>query len=167
MTRTRKLPQILTEKEFSKLIQATHKEHHKVAFQLAFFCGLRISEVVKLKPEHIDKGRGMLFIKQAKGGKDRYVPYPKKLAYKFSALPISCGVRALQIAFKLAVKRAKINKDLHFHCLRHSCGSILLQRGMDTRRIQQLLGHERLETTQIYTHVTPEDIKKQMDQIWS
>lgn len=161
----RRLPDTITEDELGKLIKATYKEEHKIAFLLGFYCGLRVSEVVNLKPEHIDTGRKLIMIKQGKGKKDRNIPFPKKLAYRFKHLPVKCGARALQIAFKLAIKRAKIKKDLHFHCLRHSCGTYWLKKGMDVRLVQQMLGHSRLDTTMIYTHVNATDVQNKMNEI--
>lgn len=160
----RKIPETLTEEEFLQVIKATKKLHHKVAFSLGFYQGMRISEIVKLKVEDIDKGQKIIRIKQGKGGKDRNIPILKEMWKGLKHIPVSCGVRALQIAFKNAVKKAKVNKDLHFHCLRHSCGTWLLNvKGWDTRLVQQFLGHAKLDTTQIYTHVTPKDL---VDKVW-
>ena len=79
-------------------------------------------------------------------------------------VPVGCGVRALQIAFKSAIKKAGISKDLHFHCLRHSCGTYLLNiQKWNIRQVQQFLGHANLNTTQIYTHVSPQDL---VDLMW-
>lgn len=163
----RKLPKTLTELEFSKLLKATYKEHHKLAFQLGFFCGLRVSEVVKLQPDHVDWSMGWLHILEAKGMKDRDVPYPKRLSTRLKKqLPLHCGVRSLQIAFKKALDRAGIKKPLTFHSLRHSCGTLWIQKGKSVKHVQQLLGHSNITTTNIYLHITPEDLKKEMDDLW-
>ena len=81
-------------------------------------------------------------------------------------LPIKCGVRALQKAFKLAAKRAGITKDVHFHTLRHSAATHYLDNGMNIVQVQQLLGHSRIDTTTIYLHVSPKKVKESMDSIW-
>ena len=162
----RKLPVVLTKEEVEKIIESAYKEHHKTAFKLSFLCGLRISEVINLKKEDIDTNRRMLFIRQAKGRKDRYVPYPKGLNKSFKNIPLKCGIRALQLAFKEAVKRSGIKKDVHFHTLRHSSATFYLNKGMNLRAVQNFLGHSNLNTTQIYTHVNPEDVKNSMDKIW-
>lgn len=166
-----RLPQTLSEEEFGKIIKAAYKEEHKIAFQLGFFCGLRVSEVVKLREEHIDKTRQQLFIKEGKGSKDRYVPYPKRLSSRLKYIPLNfsntrSGIRSLQIAFKKAKKRAGITKDVKFHSLRHSCATLWIRKGKSVKHVQQLLGHTNLSTTSIYLHVTPEDLKKEMDDIW-
>lgn len=160
----RKLPEVITKEDFTKIIRATKKPHHKLAFCLGFYCGLRISEVINLKPEDVDKGRGMLFIRQGKGKKDRYVPYPKHLTKGFKHLPIKCGVRALQQATERISTIS--GKRIHFHTFRHGAATLYLEQGMNIREIQQLLGHSRLDTTQIYTHVSPQKVKEKMDEIW-
>lgn len=162
----RRLPVVLNYEEFLEIIKHTRKEHHKLAFKLGFLCGLRVSEIVKLKPEDVDYGRRLLFIRQGKGGKDRYVPFPIHFAKNLKGLPIKCGVRALEIAFKNISKRAGINKDVHFHTLRHSCATNYLSKGMNIVQVQQLLGHSQLNTTTIYLHVSPDDVKNKMDEIW-
>jgi integrase len=162
----RRLPAVLSLDEFMKVLNATYKPHHKLAFKLGFLCGLRVSEVVKLKPEDVDYDRRLLFIRQAKGGKDRYVPFPSKLSRGLKKLPIKCGIRALEIAFRGACKRADITKDAHFHTLRHSAATYYLDKGMNIVQVQQLLGHSRIDTTTIYLHISPKQVKDSMDNIW-
>jgi len=159
-----KLPETLTEEEFGLLMAATLKPHHKAAFAFGFYQGMRVSEIVNLKPEHIDEGQHLIRIKQGKGGKDRNIPIAPKMAKGLKQVPIGCGVRALEIAFKSTLKRAGINKDLHFHSLRHSCATHLLNvQKWNIRQVQQFLGHANLNTTQIYTHVSPQDL---VDLMW-
>jgi integrase/recombinase XerD len=159
-----KLPETLTEPEFEQLIKATLKTHHKAAFALGFYQGMRVSEIVNLKQEHIDEGQHIIRIKQGKGGKDRNIPIAPKMLKGLKHVPIGCGVRSLEIAFKSTLKRAGINKDLHFHSLRHSCATHLLNvQKWNIRQVQQFLGHANLNTTQIYTHVSPQDL---VDLMW-
>lgn len=163
----KKLPVVINLEEFNKLLADVKKSWHRLAFKLGFLCCLRVSEVVKLLPSDVDEGRKMLFIRDAKGGKDRYVPIPKPIYIKElrDNLPLKCGVRALEIAFKKDGKES-LGKDLHFHTLRHSGATYYLSQGMNIREVQNLLGHSRLDTTMIYTHVSPDDIKHKMDEIW-
>ncbi len=162
----KKLPVILNVEEFNSILKQTKSPHHKLAFKLAFLCGLRISEVIKLNKNDIDRTRGMLHIRQAKGKKDRYVPIPPPLRKSLKYIPIKCKKRSIQMAFSDKVFRAKIPKNVSFHTLRHSCASYYLSKGMDIKQVQQLLGHSRITTTEIYLHTNPEAIKNKMEEIW-
>jgi integrase/recombinase XerD len=165
-SKPRKLPIALNYDEFLKILDATKHSRHKLAFKLSFLCGLRVSEIVKLKQENIDYGRRLLFIQQSKGKKDRYVPFPEKFAKDLKQVPLEMGARALEIAFKKALQKAEITKDAHFHTLRHSSATYYLSNGMNIVQVQQLLGHSRLDTTSIYLHVSPDNVKNEMDRIW-
>ena len=162
----KKLPVILNIEEFNQILKHTRKKHHRLAFKLGFLCGLRISEIVKLNKNDIDRSRGMLYIRQAKGKRDRYVPIPSPLRKDLKHIPIKCGIRALRAAFNDKVYKAKIAKNVTFHTLRHSCATYYLSQGMDIKKVQQLLGHSRITTTEIYLHTNPEDIKERMEEIW-
>lgn len=160
-----RLPEVLNELQFTQLMKECKHDNHKLAFSLGFFCGLRISEVTKLQPADVDLQRGMLFIRAGKGDKDRYVPIPSPMVRGLKHLPVGVGDRALQIAFnKLSLK--VLGKSHHFHTLRHSSATFYLSKGMNIRQVQQLLGHSRLDTTMIYTHVSPDDVKNKMEEIW-
>jgi len=74
------LPVVLSYDEFLKLLDATSNKTYRLAFKLGFLCGLRVSEVVKLQLVDVDYGRRLLFIRQAKGHKDRYVPFPEQFS---------------------------------------------------------------------------------------
>jgi len=150
----RKLPETISEKEFISFIKNIDKKHYKLAFMLGFYCCLRVSEVVNLKPEHVDRGRRVIMIKQGKGKKDRNIPLPPQLVKGLSYLPVGVGDRALQIAFKKAAIKY-LGRDLHFHTLRHSGATHYLnKKKWNIRQVQQLLGHSQLSTTAVYTHVT-------------
>lgn len=154
----RKLPITINEEEFIKLIKNVRKPHHKIAFILGFYGAMRISEVTKLKQEDIDRGQRIIRIKEAKGKKDRNIPIPKQAIRGLKYIPISCGDRSLQIAIKNYGKKI-LNKDIHFHTLRHSGATHYLnKKRWSTRQVQVLLGHSRSQTTEIYTHVNPKDL---------
>ncbi len=163
---SRRLPDILTENEFKRLIDNTYKNHHKAAFIIAFKCGLRISEVINLQPDNIDRGRQAIKVVNGKGSKDRYVYYGKGLTPWLKYVPIGISKRAVQHALKLAIKRANIKKSIHFHSLRHSYASILLQKGANLKHVQQLLGHSNISTTNQYLHISDEDLKKKVIELW-
>jgi|SRR3989337_1933432 len=164
----KKLPAYLNEGEFLSLIKLVKRPQHKLAFHLGFNSGMRISEITNLKPEDIDlKGR-RVFIKDAKGSKDRVVPLPKGFPESYlSYIPLSCGIRALQIAFKHYVIKAGILKqNLHFHSLRHSFAVRCMERGIPLNQIQVLLGHENIATTSIYLKINPIDALKSYEERW-
>lgn len=152
----RKIPEVIEEKEFIKILRATKKKHHRLAFILGFYGCMRVSEIINLRPENIDRGQRIIRIKQAKGNKDRNIPIPKQAIRGLSHLPLKCGIRSLQIAIKNYGKKV-LNKNIHFHTLRHSGATHYLnKKKWNTRQVQQLLGHSKIQTTEIYTHVTPE-----------
>jgi len=153
-----RIPETINETELQSILKLCRKTDHKIAFALGFYEGLRISEVTKLKPEDIDKGRRTIHIKSSKFGKDRIIPIAPQVMRGLKHLPVKCGIRALQIAFKTKAKKV-LDKDLYFHCLRHSAATYYLNtKKWNLRQVQQLLGHSRVNTTQIYTHVTPNDL---------
>ena len=157
-----KLPEVITEEELIKIIESTKKPHHKLAFALGFYECMRISEIVKLRPGDIDKDTKLIHILQAKGAKDRNIPIAPEVLKGIKNLPIKCGVRALEIKFK-EIGKAIINKDLHFHCLRHSGITFYLtKKRWSSLEVQRLAGHSKIATTQIYTHINPQDLVNRM-----
>jgi len=158
----RKIPETITEEELIKILKATKKKHHRLAFALGFYECMRVSEIVALQPEHIDRGQKLIRIKQGKGGKDRNIPINPKVLRGLGLLPLKCGVRALQIAFKNKAMQV-LGKNLHFHTLRHSGATYYLNvKKWSTRQVQVLLGHSKVQTTEIYTHVNPTDLVERM-----
>lgn len=166
-SRKRKIPEIITEEELIQILKKTRSKKHFLAFTLGFYNCLRVSEVINLRPEHVDKGQRILRIKQAKGGKDRNIPIAPEVLSGLKHLPlnyksVSSGSRALQYAIKKIGKKV-LNKDLHFHCLRHSGATHYLnKKKWDLRSVQVFLGHARISTTEIYTHVSPENLIEKM-----
>jgi integrase/recombinase XerD len=163
----RKLPEIITEEELIKLITATKKKQHKLAFALGFYEAMRISEIIKLKPENIDKQTKLIRIIQAKGSKDRNIPIAPEILPQLKLLPfkfksVSSGSRSLQLKFK-ALGKEILGKDLHFHCLRHSgITHYLTKKKWSSLEVQRLAGHSRVTTTEIYSHINPTDLVNKM-----
>lgn len=160
------IPETITEEELIEIVTSKGiKKHHKLAFLLGFYQCLRISEVVKLERKNIDIKGHVIHIKQAKGQKDRDISITKPLkmnplsiVYALNKLPVGVGVRTLQMAFK-SRSMSVLKKDLHFHCLRHSGATWLLNRKKwDIRQVQRFLGHSKIQTTEIYTHVNAADL---------
>ena len=159
----RKLPKTISEKEFLDTIKKVKKPHIRLAFMLGFYQCMRVSEVANLKPENVDRDRGFLHILNAKGGKDRDIPIMKPVLHGLRHLPIGIGTRALQKQFKKYFPREGVT----YHSLRHGGATMYLnEKGIDVRQLQQLLGHSRLDTTMIYTHVTPENLKDKFEDVW-
>ena len=168
--KTKRIYESLNEEDFIKLLKETKKIRHKLAFILAYGSGLRISEITSLQPTDVDFKRNSLFLRQAKGSKDRVTNIPKQFKMKYlSYLPIKLGERALSKAFLTASQRAGFNSVLyidkagkprwryHFHSLRHSFATRCLEKGVPLNQVQLLLGHENLSTTSRYLKANPTD----------
>lgn len=169
------LPKYLSKEEILKMLTVTENLKHKSLISLLYGCGLRVSEVINLKIRDIDSKSGTISIIQAKGKKDRYVMLPQ------SVLPLlrdyfkmfspstylfegeegeKYSIRSVQLIVKQAALKAKIQKLVTPHILRHSFATHLIENGTDIRYIQELLGHNSVTTTQIYTHITDLKIRK-------
>jgi site-specific recombinase XerD len=173
-----KLPVVLSRDEVARLIAAAHNLKHQAALSVAYGAGLRASEVVALKVGDIDSERMTLRVEQGKGRKDRYAMLPPVLLERLRAWwrvghaqgkllqggwlfpgmdPLDpLTTRQLNRAIHDAAEAAKIDKRVSMHTLRHSFATHLLEQKVDIRVIQVLLGHKKLETTSLYTHVATE-----------
>jgi integrase/recombinase XerD len=174
--RSHPLPNILSKEETKKILEIHTNIKHKVMLSLIYACGLRRSELLNLKPEHIDSDRGLIIIKQAKGKKDRIAPISDKIIvmlreyYKLykpnywlfegQKKGEKYTAESLQSVLKQALTKANIMKPATLHWLRHSYATHLLESGTDLRYIQELLGHKSSRTTEIYTHVSTKSIQK-------
>lgn len=166
-----KIPKTITEKQFLQLVnddKVRRNPKNRTAYLLGFYQALRISEVCKLTQEHYDKETRLLHIKQAKGKKDRHIPVAPEIIRVLKNLPVGSekakdkGARALQIALGKDTDRI-FGFKLNFHALRHSGATYYLNvKRWDIRQVQRFIGHSDVKTTQIYTHVNPEDLTKLM-----
>jgi len=172
----RKLPVVLSQEEVSKILSSVENIKHKAILMLVYSSGLRVGEVVKLKPEDIDSNRKIIHIKDAKGRKDRYTMLsdkiletlreywkqykPQKWLFRGANPERHITIRTVEKIFKHACEKAVIRKNVTAHTLRHSFATHLLESGTDLRYIQELLGHKSSKTTEIYTHVSTKDIGK-------
>jgi len=169
------LPSVLSTKEISKILEIIKNLKHKTIIVLIYSAGLRLGELLNLELSDIDSETMKIHIRQAKGKKDRYVmlsenvlallrDYYKKYKPNKYVIEGQNGGRyspkSVQSIFKRALQKAGIKKKATVHTLRHSFATHLLDDGTDIRYIQELLGHKRLETTQIYTHVSSYSINK-------
>ncbi|WP_442600776.1 site-specific tyrosine recombinase/integron integrase [Paenibacillus sp. KN14-4R] len=174
----KKLPAVLSVDEVLRLLAAIPNIKHKTILMLTYSSGLRIGEVVRLKLHDLDHQRLIVHIRQGKGRKDRvtvlsrqavemirvYVERERPFDWLFPGAERDRPIteRSVQRVFESARETADIKKAATVHTLRHSFATHLLEAGTDLRYIQELLGHENIKTTQIYTHVSIKDARKVM-----
>jgi integrase/recombinase XerD len=172
--RDKRIPNVLSKNEIKELINRTRNIKHKTILLAIYSAGLRVSEVVQIKINDIDFSRKCLIIRSGKGRKDRQALFSEKLIdlmkqYFDSYRPYKWAfegqdknrhltIRSAQQIFKQALLRAKIDKNVGIHSLRHSFATHLLENGIDIRYIQELMGHKNIATTEIYTHVSKKAI---------
>lgn len=167
------LPNVLSKAEVAKMIQVTENPKHNCIISLLYGTGVRVSELTHIKMRDIDLDRMILRVYQGKGKKDRMTILPKSLKeilVKQQKLKTADdflftnkrGGRlteaTIQKIVSAAATKAGIQKNVSPHTLRHSFATHLLENGTDIRYIQELLGHAKLQTTQIYTHVAQNSI---------
>ena len=164
------LPTVLSKDEAKRLLACIKNAKHYCIAALLYGAGLRVGEVVRIRMQDIDAGRGLLKVYQGKGKKDRYTLLPKQImphleaqfklkspdAYLFSGVRGEGHLteRSAEAIVQDAARKAGIAKPVSCHTLRHSFATHLLEAGTDIRYIQELLGHAKLATTQIYTKVS-------------
>ena len=174
----RKMPAVLSPEEVARLLEAAPGPKYKAALSAAFAAGLRVSEVVSLKVSDIHSERMLLRIEQGKGRKDRFAMLSPELLellrdwYRIARpavwlfpgrdLMLPMTTRQFTRAVHAAANMAKIKKRVTPHTLRHSFATHLLEQKTDVRLIQVLLGHAKLDTTMLYTHVATNVIREVM-----
>lgn len=170
-----KLPVVLAPDEVQRFLDHVTGVKYRAVLLTCYGAGLRISEAVSLKPSDIDSSRMLIRVEHGKGGKDRYAMLSPCLLevlrgyfrllrpvapWLFPSwrphLHLSAG--AVRTVCREAWKRSGLNKRVTPHMLRHSFATHLLERGVDTRVIQALLGHSRIDTTARYVAVSPATI---------
>ncbi len=174
---SRRIYEAVSEEDFIKLLKATNKPHHKICFILAYGSGLRVSEINKLKKESFNFKTNQIFIRQAKGGKDRVTFLTKQFKQIYlKYIPIKIGERAISKAFLTISLRASFNSIIytdkkgvpryrfHFHSLRHSFATRCLEKGLPIHHLQGFLGHSNISTTSFYLKSNPKDaVEKALD----
>ena len=160
----RKLPQIIEKQFLLDRIEKIENKKHKAIIALAYSTGMRVSEVCNLKITDIDSKRMIITIRQSKGRKDRIVVLSTKIleilhSYFSEYKPkeyLFNGQFELKYSHRSCNQIVKqyLGKEYHFHQLRHSNATALLEAGTDLRIIQKHLGHASSKTTEIYTHVS-------------
>jgi site-specific recombinase XerD len=174
----KRLPVILTREEVRRILSAIRLLRYRACLTTIYACGLRLKEGTHLQVADIDSTRMFVHVRLGKGGKDRYVPLPQRtlellrLYWTTHRNPVWLfpatgrgGIHEghatkptshtnVQAAFRAALKETGIRKKASVHPLRHSYATHLLEAGVNLRQIQGYLGHNSVQTTSFYTHLT-------------
>jgi integrase/recombinase XerD len=173
--RERRLPVVLSREEVQRLFAAITNLKQKALFMVAYDAGLRLSELLHLRIEDIDSQRMVIRIRQGKGKKDRYARLtpgllhllrqywceyrPQNWLFPGASLDKRYDLATPGHLLKKACRRAGITKPVSMHTLRHSFATHLLEAGTNLRVIQQMLGHEQIQTTSLYTHISLAELR--------
>ncbi len=179
---TKPQPLYINEKDFAKILEHTENETLMHLFKTAFLTGFRLGELVNMKWSWVNLDESQItticsdgFFTKSK--EERTIPineellndlksiYPKILSIKRNnyVFSIRSGAKLkedfVSKQFKIAIRRADLNDKIHFHTLRHSYASALVQKGVSLKVIQELLGHEQFTTTEKYAHLQQQTLK--------
>ena len=172
---SRHLPTVLSKSEVKSLIGSAKAAKSRLIIMLLYSSGLRLSECVNLRLSDLELDEKIGWVRRGKGNKDRLIILSERLIKavrdhvgkempanylltNHKGAPLSA--RNVQKIVERAARKAGISKKVSPHTLRHSFATHLLESGTDIRKIQELLGHSNLQTTQIYTKVSTEELKK-------
>lgn len=180
--RERHLPVVLSVEELLAFLGAIRSLRDQVLLTVLYSAGIRLGEVCRLRLEDIDSSRMLLRIQQGKGHKDRFAPlspvaldllrqwwratHPKGLLFpnkNDASRPLSPAT--VQRAVKVAARDAGLTKRVSPHTLRHSFATHLIEQGSALRAVGVMLGHAHGRTTEIYTHVSPAQVRSPLDKI--
>ncbi len=167
--KSKTLPKVISLEEVSRILDVTTNIKHKAILSVIYGCGLRISECINLKNEDIDSSNMRVWVRNAKGKKDRitllsssllellrdYYRIYKPKQWLFEGVnDKQYSTSSIRQVFNRSKKKALVNVPATVHTLRHSFATHLLDCGTNLRYIQKLLGHSSSKTTEIYTHVS-------------
>ncbi|OGJ22166.1 hypothetical protein A3K73_04160 [Candidatus Pacearchaeota archaeon RBG_13_36_9] len=172
----KKMPAVLSKEEVKMLLSSITNSKSRLMTSLLYACGFRVSELVNLKIQDLDFNNKVGHVKHAQGKKDGIFNMPEFLIpalmqraekqksfnqeYLFTGPKGRLSSRNVQKIVKKAAKKAGLQKPVSPYTLRHSFATHLLENGNDIRMIQTLLGHSSLYTTEIYAHISTEQIRK-------
>ncbi|MFA6066906.1 MAG: tyrosine-type recombinase/integrase [Candidatus Babeliaceae bacterium] len=173
--KSKKLPIVLSQQEIQRMFNVCENLKHKIILALLYSCGLRVSELINLKWEHLDRSRMIINIIQAKGNKDRqvmltpelipllekyYKQYHPKEYVLNGQFSLQYSDRSVNEVMKQLADKAKINKRVYTHLIRHCSFTHMVEQGIDINLIQRLAGHSSVKTTSIYCHTSHNLISK-------
>lgn len=173
--KSKSLPIVLSVDEIQKMFSVCENTKHKVILALLYSCGLRVSELINLKWQHIDRSRMIINIIAAKGDKDRQVgltpviiPLLEKYYLEYKCKPFilqgqfkdQYSKRSVLEVIKQLADKAGLNKKVWTHLIRHCYGTHQVENGVDINLIQKILGHANVKTTNIYLHTSHNLISK-------
>ena len=182
--REKTLPDVLSKEEIKKILDVTAKDlRFFCVFSILYSAGLRISELLNLKPGDISESRFMIRVRQGKGRKDRYTLLSKQLMKKLAEYnrlyrpkvwfferrpgePFTESIISKRL--KAAALEAGITKRIYPHLLRHSFATHLLEQGTDIKIVKELMGHNNIKTTERYVHIADtfkSNIKSPLDDL--
>ena len=182
--REQRLPEVLSPEEVAAILKRARNLKHRALLMILYSAGLRVGEVVRLRPPDLDIQRGLVRVRSGKGGKDRYTLLAQRAVEAVSLYVDACPpgdwlfpggktgrhltTRSVQRIVKHVAAAAGITKEVTTHTLRHSFATHLLEGGTNLRVIQELLGHASVRTTQVYTHVAKyalESVRSPLDNL--
>ena len=169
------LPDYFTRDELARILKTTENKKHLLLISLCYSGGLRRQELQNLRIADVDLKNNRIFIKDAKGKKDRYTLFSvflhetiKEYLHEYrpavflfeSTIPgKKYSTSSMSNVLKKMARSAGIQRKVHLHMLRHSFATHLLEDGRDIRYVQELLGHRNLKTTERYTHIVSDALK--------
>lgn len=166
----RKIPVVPVPEEIYSIIDSASDNFHKTLFLALYHAGLRKSEACSLKWSDINFGHGYIHVANGKGDKDRIVPMSNMLLESLQGFKkdskgiyVWGNIKSFKTAFNAAKRRAKITKKITPHSFRHAFASHNLESGTDLKSLQDMLGHEDIQTTQIYLHTTFKQHREQVN----
>lgn len=165
----KKIPQVLSQEEALRLVETPRNMKHRMILKVAYATGLRRAELINLSLKHIDSPRNVIRVIKGKGNKSREVPatttligqlrqyykyyHPKTYLFEGNKPGIPYSAASIQQIFKDAAAKAGIKKNVSPHILRHSFATHMLEKGINLKRLQIILGHSAMKTTSIYLHL--------------